>query len=173
MSAVLLWHSGWQVHHKAAYDAPMPAKNPRLTITMQPTLHALFRRLSELTGQSQSALVFELLDGAQPVLTKVCRLLEASESAKGQMKGLLASEMESAQDRIESQLGLALADNFNDEVAGDILREAETVRYRARRSADGKRSAVAERVARVEPPVSNRGVRSLTTSQKKAERKVA
>lgn len=162
-----------QVHHKPPYDAPMPAKNPRLTITMQPRLHALLRRLSELTGQSQSALIFELLDGAEPVLTRVIRVLEASENAKGEIRGFLATEMETAQGRFEHQLGLALMD-LGDDVSEDIFRDVEVVRHRARRPAQAESAArLGGSVARSKPPSSNRGVRSLTKSKEKAERKVA
>ena len=146
----------------------MPAKNPRLTITMQPGLHALLRRLSELTGQSQSALIFELLDGSAPVLNRVIRLIEASNDAKSELRGRLALDMAAAQKRIEIQLGLGLEDMGEGESVRDLLGEAEAIHFhRARGAASGKRSA-----ARVgspspqKPPSSNRGVRLLTNSRK-------
>ena len=59
----------------------MPAKNPRLTITLQPVLAAQLRRLSELTGNSQSALIAELLEGSEPIFTRMIQVLEAAEQA--------------------------------------------------------------------------------------------
>jgi hypothetical protein len=151
----------------------MPAKNPRLTITMRPGLHALLRRLSELTGQSQSALIFELLDGAEPVLTRVIRLLEASNDAKAQLHGRLAGQMASAQKRIEHQLAITL-DDLGEEDVPWLLEDAEAVHHRsagAPGAAVGKLVAARRRARRsgnegTQPPSSNRGVRSLTKQKK-------
>ena len=66
----------------------MTTKNPRLTITLQPALSAQFRRLSELTGQSQSSIIAELLSGSEPVLERMIRVLEAAEAAKGELRGV-------------------------------------------------------------------------------------
>ena len=149
----------------------MPAKNPRLTITMQPSLHALFRRLSDLTGQSQSALIAELLDGSQLALTRVVKLLEASNDAKESLRGFLASEVSIAQDRIESQLGLALEPEQSS-IGFDILAEVEKIKHRLRPSVARKgslRASVAPVRTFPDPvptPLSNRGVRSLTSTIK-------
>jgi len=139
----------------------MPAKNPRLTITLQPTLAAQLRKLSELTGNSQSALIGELLEGSGPVFDRMIQVMEAAKTAKESMRGRMASDLEQAQAKIESQLGLAL-DGF-DAYTGSLLEEVEAVRRRARRSV----SAVpgAGRRARSTPP-SNRGVRSPTPNTK-------
>lgn len=150
------------VHHTKAYDAPMPAKHPRLTITMRPALHARLRRLSELTGNSMSSLIFELLDGAEPVLTRVIRLLETAELAKEEMHGRLARDMETAQQRIEHQLGLTLDAFGDDQVVGDLVDLAEQEPARRRRKRDRTESSTG---APAEPtPLSNRGVRSLTNT---------
>jgi hypothetical protein len=145
----------------------MPAKYPRLTITMRPGLHALLRRLSELTGQSQSALIFELLDGAEPVLARVIRLLEAATLAKDEMRGQLAQEMQGAQERIEQQLALSL-DAIGEDDVGELLNEqVEGPRRRRRKSSRGAPLAGGTGGLSAEPtPLSNRGVRSLTNNGK-------
>lgn len=138
----------------------MPAKHPRLTITMRPALHARLRRLSELTGNSMSSLIFELLDGAEPVLTRVIRLLETAELAKEEMHGRLARDMESAQARIEHQLGLTLEHFGDEELGADLVDQAEQGPARRRRKRGRTESST---LAAAEPtPLSNRGVRSLT-----------
>lgn len=153
----------------------MPAKNPRLTITMRPGLHALLRRLSELTGQSQSALIFELLDGSEPVLSRVIRLLEASNDARAELHGHLAGQMADAQSRIERQLALSLDDLGED--AGALLAEADAVQFKAAPGAGKRRAAAAgkQSAARVSgapqgrlTPPSNRGVRSRPDVPKKS-----
>ena len=169
----------------------MPAKNPRLTITLQPTLAAQLRRLSELTGNSQSALVSELLSGSGPVLDRIIHVLEAAKNATASMKGMVAAEIEEAQARMEKQLGLAL-EGFDD-FARPILDIAEDVQRRSRKkgspgSAEGSPVSPpaggagvpaasprgARRGATAEPtPISNRGVRSGTKQARKGQRGAA
>ena len=162
----------------------MATKNPRITITVEPSLHAQLRRLSELTGNSQSALVGELLDGAGPTLERVIKVLEIAQTAKDSIKGKLAAEMDAAQAKVEAQLGLAL-DAYED-MATPLLDIAEAIDRRSRRRPQGQALAGREAgagsaekgapprgeraSARTAPtPLSNRGVRSdLTTGGKQA-----
>lgn len=134
---------------------------------MQPTLHAIFQRLSELTGQSQSKLVFELLDGVQQPLMRVVRLLETADQAKLNLSGSVAASLDDAQDRVERQLGLVLADLGEPEFITESM-FAERVPFRSRpKAARGKRSSPEQPLEIVpKPPSSNRGVRSLTNSKK-------
>ena len=153
----------------------MATKNPRITITVEPSLHAQLRRLSELTGNSQSALVGELLDGAGPTLERVIKVLEIAQTAKDSIKGKLAAEMDAAQAKVEAQLGLAL-DAYED-MATPLLDIAEAIDRRSRRQPQGQALAGREAgagsaekgapprggraSARTAPtPLSNRGVRS-------------
>ena len=86
----------------------MPAKNPRLTITLQPSLAAQLRKLSELTGNSQSGLIGDLLEGSGPVFDRLIQVLEAAQTAKDSMRGKLTQEMGAAQSKVEDALGMAL-----------------------------------------------------------------
>lgn len=130
----------------------MPAKNPRLTITLQPTLAAQLRKLSELTGNSQSALIGELLEGSGPVFDRMIQVMEAAKTAKEAMRGRIAGDIEQAQSRLEEGLGMAL-EGF-DQWTCSLLDEAEAVTRRG----VGKRSA-ARPGASAPTPISNRGVR--------------
>ena len=134
----------------------MPAKNPRLTITMQPSLAAQLRRLSQLTGNSQSALIADLLQGSGPVFDRLIQVLEAAEAAKGAMKGRLTGEMEEAQSKIEGAMGIAM-ENF-DMFTGSLLDEAEAVGRRARQGR--AKAGRGGRDGTPPTPISNRGVRS-------------
>ena len=122
-----------------AYDAPMPTKNPRLTMTLTPTTAAQLRRLSELTGSSQASLISELLEGQELVFAKLIHVLEAAHLAKGQMIEGLKEDMEKAQAQIEGQLGLVL-DHFDDGFA-PLVAEAEKIRRRAGRVAPAQAGA--------------------------------
>lgn len=133
----------------------MPAKNPRLTITLQPSLAAQLRKLSELTGNSQSALIGELLEGSGPVFDRMIQVLEAAKAAKESMRGKLADDMERAQSKMEGALGMVL-EGF-DEFTGSLLDEAEAVTRRARRGPAVR--GVSGPGAAAPTPISNRGVR--------------
>ena len=137
----------------------MATKNPRLTITLKPSIAAHLRRLSQLTGNSQSALIAELLEGSEPVFERMIQVLEAAKSAQAAMKGRMVTDLEAAQAKMEGALGIVM-DGF-DQFTGSLLDEAEAVKRRG----VGKRSA-ARPDASLPTPLSNRGVRSLTTTTK-------
>jgi hypothetical protein len=130
----------------------MPAKNPRLTITLQPTLAAQLRKLSELTGNSQSGLIGELLEGSGPVFDRMIQVMEAAKTAKEAMRGRIAGDIEQAQARLEEGLVMVL-EGF-DQWTGSLRDGAEAVTRRGvgNRSAAGPGSAQPT-------PISNRGVR--------------
>jgi hypothetical protein len=145
----------------------MPATNPRLTITLQPRLAAQLRRLSQLTGNSQSSLIAELLEGSTAVFDRLIAILEAAEQAKGtveaSLKGKLTSDMDAAQAQIEKQLGLAL-ETF-DSMGDDLITELEQVKRRSGRRGAPLRGEPPARSAGT-TPMSNRGVRSSTPNTK-------
>jgi hypothetical protein len=133
----------------------MPTKNPRLTITLEPSLAAQLRTLSELTGNSQSSLIAELLQGSGPVFDRLIQVLQAAKTAKEAMRGKLVADMEDAQSKMEGAFGIAM-EGF-DQLTGSLLDEAEAVTRRARKGAlKGEGSG---RGAAAPTPISNRGVR--------------
>lgn len=140
----------------------MPAKNPRVSITLQPVLVAQLRRLSELTGNSQSALVGELLEGSEAVFARLIRVLEAANDARDAVRENLVRDLDNAQGTMERQLGLAL--DLVDHHA-PLIEMAERVQRRAGRA---KPQAARARPSRgVATPLSNRGVRSDRKTGKK------
>lgn len=146
----------------------MTAKNPRLSVTLKPSLAAQLRRLSELTGNSQSAIIGDLLDGSGPVFDRLIQVLEAAKTAKESMKGKIAGDLEQAQGKMEDALGIAM-ESF-DQFTGSLLDEAEAVTRRARRRVGGE---LATHQPGAGPggarptPISNRGVRLDPTATKK------
>lgn len=152
----------------------MPAKNPRLTITLAPTLGAQLRRLSELTGNSQSALIADLLEGSSPVFERLIKTLEAAELAKDKIKGKAADDMRVAQAKLEGQMGLML-ESF-DEATLPLLAEAEEIKRRSRKTPrgglarDARLSGSPGASSPRKTPPSNRGVRSLTSPTPRGNR---
>lgn len=153
----------------------MPTQNPRLTVTLKPSTYARIQEVSRLTGNSQSSLIAEILENSEPIFDRLIQVLVAAETAKQQVRTQLVADMEVAQGRIESQLGLAL--DVMDGFAGDLLKGAEAVKRRSRRAppaaspdtpsaASGFSGGVAGGVRRQRStPLSNRGVRSTTNKQ--------
>jgi hypothetical protein len=140
----------------------MPTKNPRLTITLTPSLGAQLRTIAELSGNSQSSLIAELLEGSGPVFVRMIDVLQAAKGAREAMRGKVAQDLDNAQGKLEAQLGLAM-DTFN-EYTGDLLDEAEAVKRRVKKgSAGGLRVRSA---ALPSTPLSNRGVRSKNKTDK-------
>ena len=110
----------------------MPTKNPRLTLTLSPSLAAQLRRMSELTGNSQAALISELLEGNDKVFARLIQVLEAAQSAKGDMVAKFSQDMDSAQAKIEAQLGLAL--EAIEEPTRSLLEDSERIKRRGART---------------------------------------
>lgn len=149
---------------------PVPAINPRITITLQPSVHAVLRRLSELTGNSQSAIVGELLAESLPTFERMAQVLAAAEALRTQGMKVpeeVAKGLDHAQARIEAQLGLALDDM--DTSFRPLVAEAESIARRAGRTA-GRRPASAGASAQGTPP-SNRGVRLTQNTGKRRAKK--
>ena len=132
----------------------MTTKNPRLTITLKPSLSAQLREIARLTGNSQSSLIAELLEGSQVVFDRLIAVLLAADAAKESLKGKITGEVSLAQTKMETQLGLVL-ETF-DEVTQPLLDGLEDINRRA-----GKSS-----IRGVVTPPSNRGVRSKTKQAK-------
>lgn len=105
-------------------------KNPRITVTLTPSTHALLRRLSSLTGESQSAIVSDLLDRSAPIFERVVKVLQAAEQARAQMTEGMARELEDVQRSLEQQLGLVLDEM--DALQAGFLADAEAVKRRRR-----------------------------------------
>ena len=143
------------VMHLCALRCTMPAKNPRLTITLAPALALQLRKLSELTGSSQSALIGDLLHGSEPVFDRMIKLLEAAQIAKDSMKGRIVEDMDKAQSDLEGLLGIAL--DHLDHATLSLFDESEAVQRRARRG-PAVRGGIAPAAASP-TPISNRGVR--------------
>lgn len=147
----------------------MPTLNPRISITLEPSTAAQLRRMSELTGNSQSQMVSEILSQSSPVFERMIRVLEAAEVAKQAAKEQTATRLELAQSQVEKQLGLML--DSMDDMSRPLLDHAEQIRRRARRAA--KPSVGVARTAgphaapqRASTPMSNRGVRSPQSTTK-------
>jgi hypothetical protein len=154
------------VHRKCGLRCTMPAINPRITITLEPSTAAQLRRMSALTGNSQSSMISELLAQSSPVFDRLIAVLEAAEVAKTAAREDAAEKLKAAQSKIENQLGLML--DWMDDSSRPLLEHAEKVKRRTRRQAQ-EQPGTGDRAtggACAPTPLSNRGVRSDPQTRK-------
>lgn len=129
----------------------MPTSNPRVNVTLSPTLDELVSRFAAAQRTSKSNVLRELLEASAPSLGRAVALMEAAQRAKPEMLRGMANAMSQAQARIEGIVEGAL---YSIEAQPDLVVQAEEVRpRRPRRAAAGANRAK-------NPPASNRGVKS-------------
>ena len=134
----------------------MPTVNPRVQVTLSPSLDALVRRMALYTRSSKSQVLRELLEAAEPALQRAATLMEAASKAAGEAKERLARSLEKAQDLAEDHAAMHLA--RLDRMTDDLVSQAEAIKAR-RPARVGSPTAPASTAGR-NPPASNRGVKS-------------
>ena len=130
----------------------MPTLNPRLTVTLSPSLSAVLSRLNEITGQSKSSIIAEVLQGTQPVMERMIQVLEAADKAKNALRKEVSEGFEEAETALNHQLGLTM-DMFQ-KASGDLIENMETISRRGAKkgSAGGTRSASPASLRPTQPP---------------------
>lgn len=121
----------------------MPTINPRVTVTISPQVAAVLKELSDAGGNSQSAIVGELLETALPVLERVALALRAAASIQSTARDEIAAGLGRAQDKMEAQLPLLLGEL--DAQIRPILDAAERVGRRGVGKGGGRVLATPER----------------------------
>jgi hypothetical protein len=86
----------------------MPTAKPRVQVTLTETQFDLLRRLAKLQHRSMSAVLSELFETIEPVMTRVAVVLEAAVRAQSSALNGLRSATESAQAEVEPMLTAAL-----------------------------------------------------------------
>lgn len=106
----------------------MQTLNPRISVSLTPAVAAVLRELSKLAGNSQSAIVGELLESSLPVFERVVSALRAASFIQESAKTEIAAGLERAQVKLESQMGLMLGE-FDDTMR-PLLHDAEKIARR-------------------------------------------
>ena len=143
----------------------MPTLNPRVNVTLSPSLDMLVSRLAVLERVSKSMVLRELLEAAQPALQAAVALMDAAEGAGVEARNRIANDMQKTIDAAAGVQHLALQVAANN--TRDIVAEAEAIRGRrpsrqSRVSGSAGTVAVAAKRQKTSkrPPLSNRGVKS-------------
>jgi hypothetical protein len=140
----------------------MPTLNPRVNVTLSPTLDRLVDRLATHQRVSKSQVLRELLETAEPALQRVVLLMDAASKAQREVRNGLARSLGKAQDSIEGDLSAGL--RSLDAITADLVTQAEAVR--GKRPPRKRVSAARGGAPRSQdPPPSKRGVRSSKRGQ--------
>lgn len=133
----------------------MPATNPRISVTVVPSVDALLSRLSSLTGQSKSSFIAEILESSMPVLERMVTVLDAAQQAKDTLKSQTVRDMEAAESRLQEMLGITM--DIFDQTSAPILEEAERIKRRKAGAAAGDAQSRAPAGEPAQPPYVTRG----------------
>lgn len=134
----------------------MPAINPRISVTVSPSVDAVLTRMAMLSRQSKSGIISDLLEQTAPLFERMVLVIEAANSAKDSIRFESLEHLENAQERLHEQLGIAM-DLFDDGTL-PILQQAEVIKRRVSRgakTADVRSAPLASAPAR--PPHVTRG----------------
>jgi hypothetical protein len=131
----------------------MATKNPRISVSLTPSLATLLNDLAVETGDSASSLVRGILVQTEPALGRMLQLVRAARDAQGQIGSGVGRSLQRAAETLED--ALAVADARFGRAAGDLVSEAEAVRGRRRPTGSG--GPAAARAAASDPRAVTRG----------------
>jgi len=133
----------------------MPTVNPRVNVTLSPSLDQLVTRLAGLQRVSKSQVLRELLEAAEPALQRAVTLMAAAASASADVKRGLAQALQAGMSTIEDQLEHELA--TRDSYGPDLVVVAEGVRPGRRRTSQAEGAKATGALKLAETPVSLTG----------------
>jgi hypothetical protein len=110
----------------------MAGKNPRITVSLTPSLVATLAGISKESGESTSSIVRGLLVQSEPAFQRMWQLFKAANTAKGQIGGGTGAALAKVVDDLED--ALAVADARLHRATRDLVAGAETVEGRRRRN---------------------------------------
>lgn len=154
----------------------MPTINPRINVTLSPSLYGMVGELAKYQRVSRSMVLRELLEASEPALAQVVAMMRAAEDMTEAAKSRLLTDMDSALVKLEATKDQALA--LAAGATADLVAQAESIRgRRPGRRAGGMRqlhtgSAVRPAIAdsapaASRPPSSNRGVKLRPSATEK------
>lgn len=154
----------------------MPTINPRINVTLSPSLYGMVGELAKYQRVSRSMVLRELLEASEPALAQVVAMMRAAEDMTEAAKSRLLTDMDSALVKLEATKDQALA--LAAGATADLVAQAESIRgRRPGRRAGGMRQRPTGSVARPAladsspapsgPPSSNRGVKLRPSATEK------
>lgn len=139
----------------------MPTTNPRVNVTLSPTLDGLVSDLAQLQRVSKATVLRELLEAAEPMLMQAVAMMRAAEELSAGAKTKVAGDLAKRLRKAEADAAQVMAQAAG--VTQDLVAQAEAIR--GRRPARSGDALAAPRTGRKPkraktPLPSNRGVKS-------------
>ena len=119
----------------------MPTVNPRINVTLSPSLFGMVDELAKHQRVSKSMVLRELLEASEPALAQVVAMLKAAESMTEAARKRLLQDMDSTITSMEMKKDQALA--LAAGMTADLVAQAEAIKGRR----PGRQLAQAEREA--------------------------
>lgn len=137
----------------------MPTDNPRVNVTLSPSLHTVVTKLAQLQRVSKASVLRELLETVEPMLVQTVALMEAAQQAQSETRTRLAKDLDTGIKEAEKAAAVALQRAAN--ITRDLVAEAEAIKGRRPARSPASRSAAAAGGSRApkDPPTSKRGVK--------------
>jgi hypothetical protein len=138
----------------------MPTTNPRINVTLSPSLDLVVGRMAVATRVSKSQVLRELLEAAEPALQRAVALMEAAKEASRDVRVNLADQLARGVEHAEDSMAVILS--RLDRAQRDLVGQAEAVQGKrpARRPGAERPDVVTAGSKAGNPPASNRGVKS-------------
>ena len=158
----------------------MPTANPRINVTLSPSLYGMVEELAKHQRVSRSMVLRELLEASEPALAQVVAMLKAAENMSDAAKKRMRQDMDQTISSVEKKAEQALA--LAAGVTSDLVAQAEAIRGRRPGRQMARKRSAGELAARSEapgssrqppsrPPSSNRGVKSSDVTIKTIAKK--
>jgi hypothetical protein len=143
----------------------MPTQNPRVNVTLSPTIHGTVEKLAKLQRVSKSMVLRELLEASEPALAQVVAMMEAANEMSIEARASVARDLDETINRLEAKGREAM--QLAAGVTSDLVAQAEAISGRrpARTVSAARPGRSVAKVPgsatrkRKDPPASNRGVK--------------
>lgn len=143
----------------------MPTLNPRINVTLSPSLYGMVETLAKHQRVSRAMVLRELLEASEPALAQVVAMMDAAENMSKAAKARMLQDMEQTMVKLDNGKDQALA--LAAGITADLVAQAESIQGRrpgpqpARNAGGlGTRATGAVEKSALRPPSSNRGVKS-------------
>jgi uncharacterized protein involved in exopolysaccharide biosynthesis len=106
----------------------MPTSNPRINVTLSPSLDAIVVRLSELQRVSKSQVLRELVEAAEPALAQAVDLMEQLRGVNESVRKSFVRSLDVEQAKLEKSQASLLAGMR--QASADLVGQVEAVKGR-------------------------------------------
>lgn len=156
----------------------MPTLNPRVNVTLSPSLDLLVSQLAGFERISKSMVLRELLEAAEPALRQAVALMEAAKGATIEARKKLVESLDTSIKEAENTSSQML--QYLNSQTQDMIGEAEAIRGRRPQRAGVQPASGPRPLELVQsekasnavkgPPISNRGVKTQKTHKQTPDR---